>query len=66
MKKEVIGAICLALAASLWGGVYVVSKYILELVPPMTYFFVCVTNSTCKLVVTVSTVWIHNDQNYVG
>lgn len=40
MKKEVIGAICLALAASLWGGVYVVSKYILELVPPMTLLWV--------------------------
>ncbi|MFS0644803.1 DMT family transporter [Siminovitchia sp. 179-K 8D1 HS] len=36
MKKSVIGAICLSLAASLWGGMYVVSKYVLDFIPPFT------------------------------
>ena len=31
-----LGAICLALAASIWGSMYVVSKYVLEFVPPFT------------------------------
>jgi len=30
------GAICLALAASIWGSMYVVSKYVLDYVPPFT------------------------------
>jgi len=36
MKNNVWGAICLALAASIWGSMYVVSKYVLEFVPPFT------------------------------
>ncbi|MBM7702403.1 DMT family transporter [Metabacillus iocasae] len=36
MKSTVVGAICLSLAASIWGGMYVVSKYVLEEIPPMT------------------------------
>lgn len=31
-----IGAICLSLAASIWGGMYVVSKFVLKFVPPLT------------------------------
>lgn len=30
------GAIYLTLAASIWGGVYVVSKYVLDFIPPVT------------------------------
>lgn len=36
MKQNLIGAICLSLAASLWGGMYVVSKYVLDFIPPLT------------------------------
>ncbi|MBO8170814.1 MAG: EamA family transporter [Bacillaceae bacterium] len=36
MKQNVIGALCLASAASIWGGMYVVSKYVLEYIPPFT------------------------------
>lgn len=36
MKRTVLGAICLSVAASLWGGMYVVSKYVLDYIPPFT------------------------------
>ncbi|WP_018662693.1 DMT family transporter [Heyndrickxia acidiproducens] len=36
MKSNMAGAIYLALAASIWGGMYVVSKYVLYFVPPLT------------------------------
>ncbi|AJQ59997.1 EamA/RhaT family transporter [Bacillus thuringiensis] len=36
MKQTILGAICLSLAASIWGGMYVVSKYILDFIPPLT------------------------------
>ncbi|PGD18290.1 EamA family transporter, partial [Bacillus pseudomycoides] len=36
MKQTILGAICLSLAASIWGGMYVVSKYVLDFVPPLT------------------------------
>ncbi|MHC6178482.1 DMT family transporter [Clostridium sp. JNZ X4-2] len=36
MKKRLIGSIYLFLAAAIWGGMYVVSKYILQFVPPVT------------------------------
>ncbi len=36
MRNNIWGAICLALAASIWGSMYVVSKYVLEFVPPFT------------------------------
>ncbi len=35
-KQNLLGAICLSLAASLWGGMYVVSKYVLDFIPPLT------------------------------
>jgi drug/metabolite transporter (DMT)-like permease len=35
-KQSLLGAICLSLAASIWGGMYVVSKYVLDYVPPIT------------------------------
>ncbi|SFC76342.1 EamA domain-containing membrane protein RarD [Bacillus sp. 491mf] len=36
MKHSLLGTLCLSLAASIWGGMYVVSKYVLEYVPPLT------------------------------
>ncbi|MED1950362.1 DMT family transporter [Brevibacillus centrosporus] len=35
-KQQLFGAICLTLAAAIWGGVYVVSKVVLEVIPPFT------------------------------
>ncbi|MDR5000008.1 DMT family transporter [Brevibacillus parabrevis] len=35
-KQSLLGAICLTLAAAIWGGVYVVSKVVLEVIPPFT------------------------------
>ncbi|WP_126425316.1 DMT family transporter [Brevibacillus marinus] len=35
-KRKIWGSICLAAAASIWGGVYVVSKVVLEVIPPFT------------------------------
>jgi drug/metabolite transporter (DMT)-like permease len=40
MRKRLIGSICLFLAASIWGGMYVVSKYILKFVPPVTLVWI--------------------------
>ncbi|HGA0511934.1 TPA: DMT family transporter [Bacillus pacificus] len=36
MKQTILGTICLSLAASIWGGMYVVSKYVLDYIPPLT------------------------------
>ncbi|MEG6522104.1 DMT family transporter [Desulfotomaculum sp. 1211_IL3151] len=36
MNNTVLGAICLSLAASIWGSMYVVSKYVLDFIPPIT------------------------------
>ncbi|PEZ77430.1 EamA family transporter [Bacillus anthracis] len=36
MKQTILGAICLSLAASIWGGMYVVSEYVLDFIPPLT------------------------------
>jgi drug/metabolite transporter (DMT)-like permease len=36
MKNTFLGALYLSLAASIWGGMYVVSKYVLDFVPPIT------------------------------
>lgn len=35
MKQSIIGALCLSLAAGIWGGMYVVSKYVLDYVSPL-------------------------------
>lgn len=35
MKNKLIGSICLFLAAFIWGGMYVVSKYVLRFVSPI-------------------------------
>jgi drug/metabolite transporter (DMT)-like permease len=39
MNKINPGFIYLAAAASIWGGLYVVSKYVLDIVPPFTLLF---------------------------
>ncbi|MBG9748674.1 DMT family transporter [Bacillus thuringiensis] len=36
MKQTILGAIYLSLAASIWGGMYVVSKYVLDFIPSLT------------------------------
>jgi drug/metabolite transporter (DMT)-like permease len=36
MNKTVIGLLCGLAAASIWGGMYVVSKVVLEVIPPFT------------------------------
>ncbi|GIM46955.1 membrane protein [Collibacillus ludicampi] len=36
VKKHIFGSLYLSLAASIWGGMYVVSKYVLTFVPPFT------------------------------
>ena len=36
MNKAVIGLLCGITAASIWGGMYVVSKVVLEVIPPFT------------------------------
>ncbi|WPZ19611.1 DMT family transporter [Geobacillus subterraneus] len=36
MRQPVLASIYLSLAASIWGGMYVVSKYVLEYIPPLT------------------------------
>ncbi|MBT2757453.1 DMT family transporter [Mesobacillus foraminis] len=40
MNKTITGALCLSLAASIWGGMFVVSKYVLEFIPPFTLIWV--------------------------
>ncbi len=36
MCNTVLGAICLSSAAIIWGALYVVSKYVLDFIPPLT------------------------------
>ncbi|HEY5730338.1 MAG TPA: DMT family transporter [Anaerolineales bacterium] len=36
MNKTIIGLLCGLTAASIWGGMYVVSKVVLEVIPPFT------------------------------
>lgn len=35
-KNRLIGGLCLGGAAAIWGGMYVVSKYVLDYIPPLT------------------------------
>ncbi|SMC82644.1 DMT family transporter [Sporomusa malonica] len=50
MRKTYIGAICLSLAASLWGGLYVVSKYAMDAVPPFTLLFLRYLTASLALI----------------
>ncbi|KAF1084686.1 putative inner membrane transporter yiJE [Sporotomaculum syntrophicum] len=36
MCNTVLGALCLSSAATIWGALYVVSKYVLDFIPPLT------------------------------
>jgi len=36
MKQSVLASLYLSLAAGIWGGMYVVSKYVLDYIPPLT------------------------------
>ncbi|UFJ41224.1 DMT family transporter [Brevibacillus humidisoli] len=36
VKRKIWGSVCLSAAASIWGGVYVVSKVVLDVIPPFT------------------------------
>lgn len=36
MNKNLLGALSLSTAASIWGGMYVVSKYVMDFIPPIT------------------------------
>lgn len=36
MNKNILGALSLSIAASIWGGMYVVSKYVMDFIPPIT------------------------------
>ncbi|HKG55066.1 MAG TPA: EamA family transporter, partial [Anaerolineales bacterium] len=36
MNKTIIGLLCGLGAASIWGGMYVVSKVVLEIIPPFS------------------------------
>lgn len=40
MQENFKGAIYLSIGASLWGGMYVASKYALDLIPPFTLLFI--------------------------
>lgn len=40
MKEKLIGSLCLFLAASIWGSMYVLSKYILEFVSPIALVWI--------------------------
>lgn len=40
MKQSLLGALCLSLAASIWGGTFVVSKYVLDYIPPFTLIWI--------------------------
>lgn len=35
MKNTLLGSLYLSLAASIWGGMYVVVKYVVDVVPPL-------------------------------
>ena len=69
MKKNLLGAVCLSSAASIWGGMYVASKYVLNYIPAFTlvwlryaiafvFLFVVLKNSKNKKENLVKKDWI--------
>lgn len=40
MKQTLWGSLCLSLAAAIWGGVYVVSKAVMDFIPPFTLLII--------------------------
>ncbi len=65
MKQNLIGAICLSLAASMWGGMYVVSKYVLDYIPPLTLVWVRYVIAFVFLIVVLKMVHIKNGNRTV-
>lgn len=53
MKPSLLGAVCLALAASIWGSVYVVSKYVMETVEPLVLIWLRYLIAVASLAVAV-------------
>ncbi|MEC1722966.1 DMT family transporter [Schinkia azotoformans] len=61
MKQNLIGAICLSLAASMWGGMYVVSKYVLDYIPPLTLVWLRYVIAFVVLFVVLKIIHLKND-----
>lgn len=51
MNKTIIGLLCGLGAASIWGGMYVVSKVVLEIIPPFTLVTLRLILGTLTLVI---------------
>src|SRR5512147_1687828 len=51
MNRTVIGILCGLGAASIWGGMYVVSKVILDIIPPFTLI-------TLRLALGIVVLWL--------
>ncbi|MDQ0163452.1 DMT family transporter [Aeribacillus alveayuensis] len=60
MKQNLLGAIFLSLAASMWGGMYVVSKYVLDFIPPLTLLWLRYVIALVFLFVVLKIVQIKN------
>jgi drug/metabolite transporter (DMT)-like permease len=60
MKQNLLGAIFLSLAASMWGGMYVVSKYVLDFIPPLTLLWLRYVIALVFLFVILKIVQIKN------
>jgi drug/metabolite transporter (DMT)-like permease len=50
-KNVLIGVVCGLAAAAIWGGMYVVSKLVLEIIPPFTLL-------TLRLVLGIAVLWL--------
>lgn len=61
MNRTIWGIVCLSIAASIWGGVYVVSKYVLDFIPPFTLLWL----RYCIAVVTLGIVMIAMGQHRI-
>ncbi len=48
-SDKIIGCLALAAAASIWGGMYVVSKYALDFIPPFTLLWLRYLTGFCVL-----------------
>lgn len=59
MKNELIGYVCLFLAALIWGGMYVVSKYTLGFISPIALVW---TRYVVAFIVLFITLFISNSQ----
>ncbi len=60
MRKSLLGSICLTLTASIWGGMYVVSKYVLQDISPFPLLFL---RYAIGVVVLAAVLWITSRRN---